>query len=129
MNVKDVGTAIRQLNQNPSEAEIEQLVAAADPEHIGLISFGVFLNMLCKVLKDPIEEEKMLIAHFKCLFLLLIILLMHKHNRDVGRSGPGKPCRWSGEEPENFKPKTSMENFNQIFTSYRCFFAQIWEKI
>jgi hypothetical protein len=46
ISTKDLGTVIRSLDQNPSEAEIQDWVKEVDPDGTGSIGFDEFVNLI-----------------------------------------------------------------------------------
>ena len=62
ISTKDLGTVIRSLDQNPSEAEIQDWVKEVDPDGTGSIGFDEFVNLMSKIYKNTDTEEEILEA-------------------------------------------------------------------
>ena len=62
ISTKDLGTVIRNLDQNPSEAEIQDWVKEVDPDGTGSIGFDEFANLMSKIYKNSDTEEELLEA-------------------------------------------------------------------
>jgi calmodulin len=58
ITVKELGTSMRALGQNPSEEELEAMIAEVDVNGSRTIEFSEFLDMMGKqLLEKSIEEE------------------------------------------------------------------------
>ena len=62
LSTKDLGTVIRSLDQNPSEAEIQDWAKEVDPDGTGSIGFDEFVNLMSKIYKNTDTEEEILEA-------------------------------------------------------------------
>jgi calmodulin len=78
ITLKEFGTVLRALGQNPTDAELSQIaidfltsqhlpypLTPADYEKDPFVSFTDFLNLLAKHIKDPMESEVEIIEAFK----------------------------------------------------------------
>merc|ERR1712072_920060 len=54
----DLGTVMRSLGQNPTEAELQDMVNEVDADGSGTIDFPEFLNLMAKKMKDTDSEEE-----------------------------------------------------------------------
>ncbi|KAK6127851.1 hypothetical protein DH2020_038420 [Rehmannia glutinosa] len=54
---KELGTVLRSLGQNPTEAELQEMINEADADLNGKIEFHEFLNLMAAQMKDPDSEE------------------------------------------------------------------------
>ena len=59
---KDLGTAMRSLGQNPTEAELADMINEVDADGNGTIDFPEFLTMMARKMKDTDSEEEILEA-------------------------------------------------------------------
>jgi len=59
VNTKEVGQILRALGQNPSEAELVELVNYVDKDGTGMLDFPEFLDMMRKSTDDANAEEEM----------------------------------------------------------------------
>ena len=48
INSNELGTVMRSLGQNPTEAELTNMIGEADPDGKGKITFDVFLSLVSK---------------------------------------------------------------------------------
>ena len=64
ITAKELGDLIRNLGQNPTEAEIQNMINEVDINNNGAIDFKEFLDIMLKKLKDS-ESEEELIEAFK----------------------------------------------------------------
>ena len=64
ITAKELGDLIRNLGQNPTEAEIQNMINEVDINNNGAIDFKEFLDIMLKKLKD-FESEEELIEAFK----------------------------------------------------------------
>ncbi|XP_029470682.1 calmodulin-like isoform X2 [Rhinatrema bivittatum] len=58
VNIKEVGTVMRSLGQNPTEAELQDLINAADARGKCTISLLEFLTMMARKMKDTDSEKE-----------------------------------------------------------------------
>lgn len=57
VTTRELGTIVRQLGQNPTEAEILEMIKEADADSTGTISFDEFAVLMAKKMKDVNTEE------------------------------------------------------------------------
>ncbi|KAI9300521.1 calmodulin [Cunninghamella echinulata] len=55
---KELGTAMRSLNMNPTEAELQDMIMEVDKDGNGIIDFNEFLTLVSKKLKDTDSPEE-----------------------------------------------------------------------
>ncbi|KAG2358412.1 calmodulin, partial [Suillus spraguei] len=55
---KELGTVMRSLGQNPTEAELQDIINEVDADGNGTIDFPEFLTMLTRKLRDTDSEEE-----------------------------------------------------------------------
>jgi calmodulin len=53
----ELGTVVRALGKNPTEAEIKGIIKEVDPDGRGLIDFQEFLNVMSRPLRDYDNEK------------------------------------------------------------------------
>lgn len=51
ITTKELGTVMRSLGQNPTEAELQDMVNEVDADGSGTIEFPEFLNLMAKKMK------------------------------------------------------------------------------
>ena len=51
ITTKELGTVMRSLGQNPTEAELQDMVNEVDADGNGTIDFPEFLNLMAKKMK------------------------------------------------------------------------------
>ncbi|MCO5571742.1 hypothetical protein L7F22_038028 [Adiantum nelumboides] len=56
---KDLGTVMRSLGQNPTEAELQDMTRDVDPHAKGTIDFDAFISLMARKLKDTDSEEEL----------------------------------------------------------------------
>ncbi|KAL3858448.1 hypothetical protein ACJMK2_013039 [Sinanodonta woodiana] len=61
----ELGTVLRGLNQNPTEAELKEMIAELDSNGNGTIEFDEFVKMMNLKAKSTEEEAEELRAAFK----------------------------------------------------------------
>ena len=59
---KELGTVMRSLGQNPSEAELQDMINEVDVDGNGSIDFPEFLSLKKKKMKDTDTEEELVDA-------------------------------------------------------------------
>lgn len=59
---KELGTIMRSLGQNPTEAELQDMINEGDADGSGTIDFPEFLAMMARKMKDTDSEEEMIEA-------------------------------------------------------------------
>lgn len=62
ISTKELGTVMRSLGQNLSEAEIKQMIEIVDEDKSGNIDFKEFLNLMARNMKIVNKEEELLDA-------------------------------------------------------------------
>lgn len=55
----ELGTVMRTLGQNPTEAELQDMLNEVDSDGNGSIDFPEFLNMMSRKMKDTDSEEEL----------------------------------------------------------------------
>lgn len=58
ITTKELGTIMRSLGQNPTEAELQDMINEVDVDGSGSIDFDEFLLMMAKKMKDTDSEEE-----------------------------------------------------------------------
>ena len=58
ITTRELGTVMRSLGQNPTEAELTDMTSEVDAEGIGTIDFPEFLTMMARKMKDTDTEEE-----------------------------------------------------------------------
>ncbi|KAL0214688.1 hypothetical protein P9112_006872 [Eukaryota sp. TZLM1-RC] len=58
ITTKELGTVMRSLGQNPSEAELADMINEVDADGNGTIDFPEFLTMMARKMKDADSEEE-----------------------------------------------------------------------
>ena len=62
VNLRDVGTIMRSLGQNPTEAELQDMINEVDADGNGTIDFPEFLSLMARKMKDTDTEEELIEA-------------------------------------------------------------------
>ena len=62
ITTKELGTVMRSLGQNPTEAELMDMINEVDADGNGTIDFPEFLTMMARKMKDTDSEEEILEA-------------------------------------------------------------------
>ena len=52
ITTKELGTVMRALGQNPTEAELQYMINEVDADGIGTIDFPEFLSLMARKMKD-----------------------------------------------------------------------------
>merc|ERR1712226_537415 len=65
ITTKEFGTVMRSLGQNPTEAELADMINEIDTDGSGLVEFPEFLTMMARKLKDGQDSEEEVIEAFK----------------------------------------------------------------
>ncbi|EFC50789.1 flagellar calmodulin [Naegleria gruberi] len=58
ITTSELGTVMRSLGQNPTEAELHDMINEVDADGNGTIDFTEFLTMMAKKMKDTDNEEE-----------------------------------------------------------------------
>merc|ERR1712183_21283 len=58
ITTRELGTVMRSLGQNPTEAELQDMVNEIDADGDGTIDFPEFLTMMARKMKDTDSEEE-----------------------------------------------------------------------
>ena len=59
---KELGTVMRSLGQNPTEAELQDMINEVDADGNGTIDFPEFLSLMARKMKDQDTEEELIEA-------------------------------------------------------------------
>ncbi|KAK6123782.1 hypothetical protein DH2020_042479 [Rehmannia glutinosa] len=59
ITTKELGTVMRSLGQNPTEAELQDMINEVDADQNGTIDFPEFLNLMARKMKDTDSEEEL----------------------------------------------------------------------
>ncbi|SCZ97333.1 BZ3500_MvSof-1268-A1-R1_Chr4-2g07143 [Microbotryum saponariae] len=62
ITTRELGTVMRSLGQNPTEAELQDMITEVDADGNGQIDFPEFLTMMARKMKDTDSEEEILEA-------------------------------------------------------------------
>merc|ERR1719172_365206 len=62
ITTKELGTVMRSLGQNPTEAELHDMINEVDADGKGTIDFTEFLSLMSKKMKDADSEEELMEA-------------------------------------------------------------------
>jgi calmodulin len=62
ITTKELGTVMRSLGQNPTEAELMDMINEIDADGNGTVDFPEFLTMMARKMKDTDSEEEILEA-------------------------------------------------------------------
>lgn len=62
ITVKELGTVMRSLGQNPSDEEIQKMINEVDEDKSGTIDFNEFLGLMAKKMKESNTEDDLLEA-------------------------------------------------------------------
>ncbi|KAJ7176678.1 calmodulin [Mycena filopes] len=55
---KELGTVMRSLGQNPTEAELQNMINEIDADNSSVIDFPEFLTMMARKMRDTDSEEE-----------------------------------------------------------------------
>lgn len=62
ITTKELGTVMRSLGQNPTEAELGDMINEVDADQNGTIDFAEFLTLMAKKMKETDTEEELIEA-------------------------------------------------------------------
>ena len=62
ITTKELGTVMRSLGQNPTEAELQDMINEVDVDGNGTIDFPEFLSLMARKMKDQDTEEELIEA-------------------------------------------------------------------
>merc|ERR1712010_71401 len=62
ITTKELGTVMGSLGQNPTEAELQDMINEVDADGSGTIDFPEFLNLMARKMKDTDSEEEIVEA-------------------------------------------------------------------
>jgi len=62
ITTKDLGTVIRALGKNPTEAELQDIINEVDPNGDGTVDFPSFLTIMARKMKDQDTEDDIIEA-------------------------------------------------------------------
>lgn len=58
ITTKELGTVMRSLGQNPTEAELQDMVGEVDADGSGTVDFPEFLSLMARKMRDSDSEEE-----------------------------------------------------------------------
>ncbi|CAK9180236.1 unnamed protein product [Ilex paraguariensis] len=56
---KELGTVMRSLGQNPTEAELQDMINEVDADQNGTIDFSEFLNLMARKMKGTDSDDEL----------------------------------------------------------------------
>jgi calmodulin len=59
ITTRELGTVMRALGQNPTEAELQDMINEVDADGIGTIDFPEFLSLMARKMKDTDTQEEL----------------------------------------------------------------------
>eukprot|EP00761_Pharyngomonas_kirbyi_P009516 gb/GECH01009532.1/.p1 GENE.gb/GECH01009532.1/~~gb/GECH01009532.1/.p1 ORF type:complete len:150 (+),score=54.30 gb/GECH01009532.1/:1-450(+) len=62
ITIKELGTVMRSLGQNPTEAELQEMINEVDADGNGSIDFPEFLSLMARKMKDTDSEDEIMEA-------------------------------------------------------------------
>ncbi|EZG72286.1 calmodulin [Gregarina niphandrodes] len=62
ISTKELGTVMRSVGQNPTEADLQEMVAEVDENRTGVIRFKDFLNLMVRKMRETDTEEELIEA-------------------------------------------------------------------
>lgn len=72
ITTKELGTVMRSLGQNPTEAELADMINEVDADGNGTIDFPEFLTMMARKMKDTDSEVRQKISADDLLMICLL---------------------------------------------------------
>lgn len=58
MTTKELGTVLKRFLQNPTKAELQDMINEVDDDGNGTIDFGEFLTMMARKMKDTDSDDE-----------------------------------------------------------------------
>jgi calmodulin len=62
ITTKEIGTILRNLGQNPSEKQLNEMISEIDQDGNGTIDFNEFIGLIIKKMKEPDLNDEMIDA-------------------------------------------------------------------
>jgi calmodulin len=62
ITTKELGDVMRALGANPTNTELQEMIAEVDKDNSGKIEFNEFLDLFARKMKDPDTEEDLIEA-------------------------------------------------------------------
>ena len=59
ITTKELGTVMKNLGQNPTEAELQEMIKEVDVDKNGIIDFPEFLSLMARKMKDTDTDEEL----------------------------------------------------------------------
>jgi len=73
INIEELGTAIRSLDENPTLEELQIMMSEVDTDGNGTIEFGEFLNLMARKMKVCVKSNRMFINFCSTLFSYTVV--------------------------------------------------------
>merc|ERR1711985_32622 len=94
ITTKELGIVMRSLGQNPTEAELHDMINEVDADGNGTIDFAEFLSLMSRKVKDADSEEELMEA-FKVFDkdgngFISSVELRHEMTREADVDGDGQ---------------------------------------
>ena len=109
ITTKELGTVMRNLGQNPSKDELEEMVNSVDDDGTGSIEFPEFLLLMSRKMKDTGVEDEIKEA-FKLFdkygmkhsleeipMIKNILIVLERNTKNERIKGPSKKCACSSK--------------------------------